>query len=610
MYTEQAINNNGYTVSKNEGIDRPYRSPVEYSIGIDKKITWNTQEPVYDPSSFKDAKCKFCGKSHKDYIRKGQVYFYGSINQGFVCTHCAAKFAIDDKLWLYTKEAIESNGYTVTLNNPKGLIYKSPFEYAQYKVNGTMKHSKIEEPTCSICKRTQSELNSKLIYMPTTSHGSVCLDCAIEVALCDYSFNATKKYMENNGYTVTKKYRDVPYGSPRTYQLKELGAVMGKIRKESTTTHNKSFEEHAENNHAKPDTQYEEAQMEFSVDFLDENGNPLVPSDIKAHLDAYIISQDLAKKMVSVGIYNHIKRIKNKDKYIEKTNILFLGPTGSGKTLLAKTIAKILNVPFAMTDATNLTSAGYVGNDVETVLQRLLNNAGNNKEACEMGIIFIDEIDKIAKSSAPGTKDVNGEAVQQALLKIIEGTTVEIPLSGSKNNPNTKKILIDTSNILFLFGGSFKGIEEQICARHKESNVGFDLDDTKDHSCEFKYADLKALDIIDFGFIPEFMGRIPIIAPLELLSKKDLVRVMKEPKESILESVTNLFAVDGINIKFEDEALEVVANKAIKLGIGARAIKSIIENGLLNLMYELPTKKKEGTLEENHEQIISAQLFY
>ena len=415
------------------------------------------------------------------------------------------------------------------------------------------------EKICFICRRPES-VAGKMIELP--NHICVCNDCMQK------SFDAM-----NSGQIDYSQLMNMP-----GVQVMNMADLENMIPKQQKVKKKKEGEER--------------------TPLVDINNLP-APHKIKAKLDEYVVGQEYAKKAMSVAVYNHYKRVATDtmdDIEIEKSNMLMIGPTGSGKTYLVKTLARILDVPLAITDATSLTEAGYIGDDIESVVSKLLAAADNDVEKAEQGIIFIDEIDKIAKKRNTNQRDVSGESVQQGLLKLLEGAEVEVPVGANSKNAMVPLETVNTKNILFICGGAFPDLENIIKERlNKQSSIGFraDLKDKYDHEKNL-IRKVTVEDLRNFGMIPEFLGRLPIIYTLDGLSEEMMVRILKEPKNAILKQYQKLLALDEVKLDFTDDALSAIARKAMEKDTGARALRAIIEDFMLDIMYEIPKDDNIG----------------
>ena len=419
-------------------------------------------------------------------------------------------------------------------------------------------HNEYEE-ICYLCRRPESKVG-KMIHIPNQI--SICADCMQKTF--DTINKTDNPYMQMMGFNPsTLNLGGLQNDIPNAQKLKKKKPEEGK-----------------------------------EPEIFDRRSIPS-PHVIKASLDDFIIGQERAKKVISVAVYNHYKRIGNQsdaDIEIEKSNMLMIGPTGSGKTYLVKTLAKLLNVPLAITDATSLTEAGYIGDDVESVISKLLQAAGNDVEKAERGIVFIDEIDKIAKKRNTNSRDVSGESVQQGLLKLLEGSNVEVPVGASSKNAMVPLTTVNTQNILFICGGAFPDLDKIIKARlNKQSSIGFhaDLKDKYDDEPNILQK-VNLDDLREYGMIPEFLGRLPIMYSLEGLTKEMLVKVLSEPRNAILKQYKKLLAMDEVDLEFAPDALEAIAEKAMEKKTGARALRAILEDLMLDIMYEIPKDDNIG----------------
>lgn len=421
------------------------------------------------------------------------------------------------------------------------------------------------EKYCYLCRRPESKVG-KLIYMPNNIN--ICQDC------------------------MQKTFDSFSGGGMQFMDLSNMPNMnMNQFTPVDDIPKKQKVKKKKEKNQKEKNQKEEEPELTLST--------IPAPHEMKAQLDDYVIGQDYAKKVISVAVYNHYKRVLTDsmdDIEIEKSNMLMVGPTGSGKTYLVKTIARILNVPLAITDATTLTEAGYIGDDVESVLSKLLAAADNDVEKAERGIVFIDEIDKIAKKRNANSRDVSGEAVQQGLLKILEGAEVEVPVGSGSKNAMVPLTTINTRNILFICGGAFPDIEDIIKARlNKQSSIGFqaDLKDKYDKDANLLQK-VTVEDLREFGMIPEFLGRLPVLFSLQSLDEDMMVQILKEPKNAILKQYQKLLSLDGVDLRFDDSAYHAIAKRAMEKKTGARALRAIIEEFMLDIMYQIPRDDNIG----------------
>ena len=430
-------------------------------------------------------------------------------------------------------------------------------------INNTDNRDNEYEKICYICRRPESKAG-KMIGMPNNIY--ICADC----------MQRTFDSINNSGINyddMMKMYNMPGFGNMNFNDINMDIPNKQKIKKKKK----------------------EEKKVQDKIDLR----NIPAPHEIKHMLDEYVVGQDYAKKVMSVAVYNHYKRVATNtmdEIEIEKSNMLMIGPTGSGKTYLVKTLARLLQVPLAIADATSLTEAGYIGDDIESVVSKLLAAADNDVERAEHGIIFIDEIDKIAKKKETRSRDVSGESVQQGMLKLLEGSDIEVPVGATSKNAMVPQVTVNTRNILFICGGAFPDLSDIIKERlNKQSSIGFtaDLKDKYDNDPDIlKKVTLE--DLRNYGMIPEFLGRLPIVFSLDALSKDMLVQIMKEPKNAILKQYQKLLELDEVKLEFDDSALDAIADKALEKKTGARAIRSIIEDYMLDIMYEIPKDNNIG----------------
>ena len=491
----------------------------------------------------------------------------------------------------------------------------------------------MNEEFCSICHRSSKDVGS-LIHMP--GNMNLCHDCMQSTVNSLSSMNIPgfgsgikpdffSADLSKTGNSFVNPVTSSDTAKPKTDEtVKEEG---DKSDKESNDKEADSKSNTKNNNYGIPNISFlnmsdfqnllngGRSRVKKKKNVPDEERVPLInikdipePHKLKAMLDEYVVGQEHAKRIVSVGVYNHYKRVASQgmkkeqfdddlfDIEIEKSNMLMIGPTGCGKTYLVKTLAKLLDVPLAIADATSLTEAGYIGDDIESVVGKLLAAADNDVEKAEIGIIYIDEIDKLAKKKDTHTRDINGESVQQGMLKLLEGADIEVPVGSNSKNAMVPLETINTSNILFICGGAFPELDEIIKQRlRKQTSIGFnaELKDQFDKKKDI-LSEVKTEDIKKYGFIPEFIGRLPIVYTMEGLTKEMLVNILKEPKNALIKQYKKLFALDEVKLEFDDEALELIAEKAYEKDTGARALRSIVEEYMFDIMYEIPKDKNIG----------------
>lgn len=457
-----------------------------------------------------------------------------------------------------------------------------------------MSDNNEREQVCMMCHRTSSQAGRMMELQPGMCVCNDCMQKSIDMVKdmpglgMPFDFNASAPMPEkisddggNDNDNDKGSSDDKKDGKPFGTMFLNLGDLMGGVDRSKAQVKRRTVKD-------------------------GETAEPLIdiknihrPHKIKAMLDEYVIGQEKAKKLISVAVYNHYKRVATgmmDDIEIEKSNILMLGPTGCGKTYLVKTLARLLDVPLAIADATSLTEAGYIGDDIESVVSKLLTAADNDADRAEMGIIFIDEIDKLARKKDAHARDVNGESVQQGLLKLLEGAEVEVPIGATSKNPMVPMTTINTKNILFICGGAFPDLDVIIKSRlSKQSTIGFngELKDKYDKDKDI-LLNVTAEDLKQFGFIPEFIGRLPVICPLEHLDKEALISILKEPKNAILKQYKKLLELDEVKLEFDDSALEAIVDKAMERDTGARALRAIIEEFMTDIMYEIPKDDNIG----------------